>query len=115
LKKNIINISGALDKILAMQGVGYEWIDPVKFEKGRQIGFIAQDVEKVVPELISKSSDGFYTMKYAEVNALLVEAVKEQQKQIETLNAENKKLRSDVDQLKSLQDQINELKSSMKK
>lgn len=114
-KKNIVNISGALAKIMALQGVNYEWIDPVKFEKGRQIGFIAQDVEKIVPELILKSSEGLYTMKYAEVNALLVEAVKEQQKQIEALNAENKKLRSDVDHLKNLQDQINELKANMKK
>jgi hypothetical protein len=114
-KKNIVNLQGALEKVLALQGVKFEWIDSLSFGKGAQIGFIAQDVEKIVPELISKSNEGFYTMKYAEVNALLVEAVKEQQKQIEALNAENKKMHSDLDQLKSLQDQINDLKSSLKK
>ncbi len=114
-KKNIVKITGALDKVLSLQGVKFEWIDPNRFAKGTQIGFIAQEAEKIVPELVSKNADGYYSMKYAEVNALLVEAVKEQQKQIEALNTENKKLRSDVDQLKNLQEQINLLKSSFKK
>jgi hypothetical protein len=113
-KKNVVNITDAIAKVMALQGIQFEWIDPVRFEKGKQIGFIAQEVEKVVPELISKS-EGFYTMKYAEMNALLVEAIKEQQRQIDELKTENKNLRSDLDNFKSLQDQINGLKETLKK
>ncbi|MFN8209276.1 MAG: tail fiber domain-containing protein, partial [Bacteroidales bacterium] len=59
----------------------------------RQVGFIAQEVEKVLPEVVD-NSQGHYSMQYAPVTALLVEALKEQQKMIEELKAEVEKLKN---------------------
>jgi hypothetical protein len=56
---------------------------------GQRIGFIAQEVEKVIPELVfTNEVDGYMGVNYAEMTAVLVEAIKEQQQLIETLKAE---------------------------
>jgi hypothetical protein len=82
-KTNIRPIEDALAKVSKLQGVYYDW----KPEQGgkHDIGFVAEDVGKVVPELVSWEADGKNAsgMDYARVNALLVEAIKQQQKQIE--------------------------------
>ncbi len=49
------------------------------FEEGRHIGFIAQDVEGVVPEAVTVGPDGTYSIRYQEIIPILVEAIKEQQ------------------------------------
>ena len=84
-KENVTPISNALDKVSRLQGVYYDW----KGDTGgkHDIGFIAEDVGKVLPELVSWDADGENAsgMDYARVNALLVEAIKEQQKEIDEL------------------------------
>ena len=97
-KQNVTPIEGALDKVGRLQGVYYDW----KGEQGgkRDIGFIAEDVGKVLPELVSWDADGENAsgMDYARVNALLVEAIKEE--------------RADKDaKIAGLQKQIDELKA----
>jgi len=93
-KENITPINNALEKVGKLQGVYYDW----KQEQGgkRDIGFVAEDVGKVVPEVVSWEEDGKSAsgMDYARVNALLVEAIKEQQKQIEELKKEVATLKS---------------------
>lgn len=87
LKKDIVDIDSttALSKVLKLQGVNYKRIgndtDRV------QCGFIAQDLQKVIPEVVhvQPDEDSTLTVDYAKMNAYLVEAIKEQQKQIETL------------------------------
>ncbi len=54
--------------------------------EGRAIGLIAQEVEKVLPELVSEDKDGFKGIEYSKLTAVLVEAIKEQQRQIEALS-----------------------------
>lgn len=87
LKKNIVTIPNALSKVLHLRGVNFEWKDPNSSEKGMRMGFIAQEAEKLIPEVVGNEG-GAYSMQYAPVTAVLVEAVKEQQKQIESLKAE---------------------------
>jgi hypothetical protein len=58
------------------------------FDEGIQIGFIAQEIEKVFPELVDTGADGYKSVKYANFTALLVEAVKDQQNQIEKLKSD---------------------------
>ncbi|NNL91321.1 MAG: hypothetical protein HKO66_03715 [Saprospiraceae bacterium] len=89
-KKNIKEISNSLDKVLKLQGVTYEYNtdDHKRFdaEAGQtQIGFIAQDVQKVLPELVSSdgTEDAYLGIRYANMAAVLVEAMKEQQSQID--------------------------------
>jgi hypothetical protein len=66
-----------------------------RFSDHRALGFIAQEVEKVLPEVVQteNTTEGFKSVQYDKVVALLVEAIKEQQKQINQLKKEVKKLR----------------------
>ena len=65
--------------------------NPERMEE-KQIGMIAQEVEKVLPELVSEDPDGFLSVNYANLVSVLVEANKEQQKLIEDLQERVKKL-----------------------
>ena len=82
LKKDIQTIPNALDKVLSMRGVTYKWKDGR--EEGDRMGFIAQEVEAILPEVVDNKND-HYTMQYAPITAVLIEAVKEQQTEIEEL------------------------------
>jgi len=87
-KKDITTLNNGLNKVLNMRGVEYLWKEDSPFGKGdrtRQLGFVAQEVESVIPELVTTDPNGFKSVKYANITAVLVEAVKEQQSQIETL------------------------------
>lgn len=87
LKENIAPLQNSLEKILNFRGVSFNWKDKtVSTEK--QIGLIAQEVEKVIPELVSTDSNGIKSVNYAAMVAPLIEAVKEQQKEIEDLKAQ---------------------------
>jgi|LWDU01.1.fsa_nt_gi hypothetical protein len=90
LKKNIEPIESALDKVLGITGVNFEWKskeegnDHFAGGTGKRIGLIAQDVEKVLPEVVFKEGE-YYGLNYSPLVSLLIEAVKERQKQIENL------------------------------
>jgi hypothetical protein len=111
LKENIQPLENALNKITRLQGVSFDW----KADQGGKadIGFIAEEVEKVVPELVSwdEKHELVQGVKYANVVAVAVEGIKEQQKQIESLQKENSSLRED---LASFQSQINDLTEKIK-
>ena len=66
----------------------------LNFGRGRQVGFIAQEIVGVLPEAVSTDSKGYYRMAYSEVIPVLVEAVKEQQQTIEKVKLENDGLRA---------------------
>jgi len=103
-KKDIRPLESSLDKISGLQGVSYEWnleaYPDVKMTEERQIGLIAQDVEKEMPELVSEDKGGYKAVSYAKLTAVLVEAVKE-------LKAQNEKQQAEIEQLRAL---IKELK-----
>lgn len=82
VKTNIRPIENALDKVLNSRGVVYDRIDT---EEKDNIGFIAQELEVNFPELVSENSDGTKSVKYQNAVAVLFEAIKEQQKQIDEL------------------------------
>ncbi len=75
-----------------LRGVRFEWrqddFPEKKFESGAQIGLIAQEVENVLPEVVSTDEDGFKSVAYQNITAVLIEALKEQQAQIEALRTE---------------------------
>lgn len=102
LKKNINTIPSALEKVQKLRGVNFEWKDIENHSKGVKMGFIAQEANEIIPEVVSKSGE-YYSMQYAPITALLVEAVKEQEirfktqeSRIEELEQENKKLAEEV-------------------
>ena len=95
-KNNILKIQNALAKINQMNGYTYDFnLHPKEIAKGQKInhsaGIIAQEMENVFPEAVSKS-DGSYMVNYAAIIPVLIEAIKEQQKQINSLQEKINKL-----------------------
>ena len=88
LKENVEPLANSLDNVLALQGVNFNWIDTEKYNSDRQVGFIAQDVEAVIPELVVTREDGIKGVNYSQMVAVLVEAIKEQNKIIQKLQAD---------------------------
>ena len=114
-KKNIVNLTNSLDKVLALNGVSFEWnIDefPEKgFAKGKSIGFLAQDVEKIFPEFVTHGPDGYKAVAYDKMTAVLVEAIKEQQQLINELKTANNQQQTTINELKcKLDEQGNDIK-----
>ena len=87
LKKNITTLVGSLGKVTAVRGVRFDLISDDKIEagKGKHIGFIAQELEKEFPELVVTDEKGVKAVAYDKMTAVLVEAVKDQQAQIDSL------------------------------
>ena len=90
LKEDIEVITNAIDKVKQITGITY-----TRKENGkRQTGVIAQDVLKVLPEAVEGSNDSMYSVAYGNMVGLLVEAIKEQQIQIEELKTEMKAMKN---------------------
>ena len=85
LKENIEPIENALDKVDAINGYTFNYIDAP--EKGRVPGVIAQELEQVLPEAVYETEDGKKAVRYDNTFALLVEAIKELKQQVEDLKA----------------------------
>lgn len=83
LKKNISTIDNGLEKVNAMRGVSYELLR----DSTRNVGVIAQEMEEVVPEVVTERSDGMKTVNYGALVGVLIEAVKELTQEVETLKA----------------------------
>jgi prepilin-type N-terminal cleavage/methylation domain-containing protein len=98
LKTDIHSITSALSGIDSLKGVTYFW-NQVALDRGlkdehRQIGLIAQDVEKVFPEAVKNDSDGMKSVNYPVLVAPLIEAVKELHRENSRLETENKNIKA---------------------
>ena len=106
LKKDIEPLVEALDQLLALCGVSFEYKDPVRINElpGRQRGMIAQDVEGVFPEWVSEKSDGYKQLTFRGFEALTVEALRElraeKDAEMEVLYARIAKLEVALDQVR---------------
>jgi len=83
LKKNISTIDHGLEKVNAMRGVSYELLR----DNTRNVGVIAQEMEEVVPEVVTEGEDGMKAVNYGALVGVLIEAVKELTQEVETLKA----------------------------
>lgn len=101
LKKNIEPVSGALEKVSSLRGVTFEWLDENTYGKGRNLGFIAQELARVVPEVVNTGGE-FMTVQYGPLTALLAEAIKEQQKIIDEQKAMLRQLEDRTSTLESI-------------
>jgi hypothetical protein len=82
LKENILPLESSLDKVMKLNGVSF---NKKATPNVKEIGFIAQEVEAVIPDLVTETNEGIKTVSYSRVTAVLVETIKEQQAQIEEL------------------------------
>ena len=94
LKENIKNIENPLEKISQINGVTFDWTeDYIKqhggedkyFVRKNDVGVIAQEIEKVLPQVVATREDGIKAVKYDRIVALLIESIKELKKEIEEL------------------------------
>jgi hypothetical protein len=102
-KKNLRPIENIANDVFKLQGYKYSWradeFPDMKFDEDIQIGLVAQEVEKIFPELVKTDNNGFKAVAYDKLSVLLLEGMKEQQKQIESQNSKIEKLQKIVDQL----------------
>ncbi len=111
LKKNVATLADALSRVLALRGVSFTWrrdeFPDKHLNDGPQLGFIAQEVEPVLPEVVGADLEGFKTIDYSKLTPVLVEAMKEQQAIIETQ-------RSELDQMEARVARLERLVASMR-
>ena len=99
LKTNIAPLTGALANVQKLRGVTYEFV-PGKGPAGEQIGFIAQELEKIYPQLVlTDPKTGLKSVNYVQTTPILVEAIKDLQQQVNDLTQRTKQL--EVAQLRS--------------
>jgi hypothetical protein len=86
-KTNIRPILDSLDKVMNLNGVEFDWIPNPKYHgnTGNDVGVIANEVERVLPQVVTIRHDGVKAVKYEKIVPLLIEAIKEQQKEIDEL------------------------------
>jgi hypothetical protein len=91
LKENIKPIESALDKVSKLQGVTFDWKNKSEdiLDIKEDIGFIAQDVQKVLPELVRENDNGMLSMRHQGITPILLEAIKELKAEIEELKSNN--------------------------
>ena len=83
VKDNVETITNALAKVISLRGVSYTRND-IK-DKSRKVGVIAQEVKEILPEVVQQDDKGNYSVAYGNIVGVLIEAIKEQQKQINEL------------------------------
>lgn len=93
LKENITKIDNALLKVTQIRGVTFDWNDEYMsyqpdddyFKRKHDVGVIAQEIEKVLPEAVATRDDGIKAVKYERIIPLLIEAIKDLKAEIEEL------------------------------
>jgi hypothetical protein len=103
LKTDMQPLADSLSKVLKLQGITFHWIDRAKYGDDRQIGLIAQELEKVFPELVKTNAQGFKSVNYSGLVMPTIEAVKslhgrleEQGRELNQVKAENTALKAQV-------------------
>jgi hypothetical protein len=118
-KTDIENIENSLDKIMRINGVRYDWntvgYPEMNFDNKTHIGVLAQEVEEVLPELVYTDENGYKSVSYEKLTPVLIEAVKEQQSEIDSQNSEimaqREKLNAQQDEMTTLKAENEELKA----
>ena len=121
-KKNIQPVSGALDKVMAINGVTYDFRTDEfanrDFPTAPQLGFLAQNVEKVLPHVVKTDGQGYKSVDYSKITALLNEAIKEQQNEINSqklIIANQQELISSIlNKYEELTGQLSDMKAALK-
>jgi len=76
LKQNINPISNALNKLLSLKGVEFDWNNNSIY-KGHDVGVLAQDVEEIIPSAVGRRHDGYKGVQYDKIIPLIIEAIRE--------------------------------------
>tara|TARA_R100001082_G_C4364954_1_gene161402 strand:+ start:37 stop:1341 length:1305 start_codon:yes stop_codon:yes gene_type:complete len=115
LKDNLIKIGNPLDKISQLNGYEFDWIvnQEIHPNEGHDVGVIAQEVEKVIPEIVETRESGYKAVKYEKIVPLLIEAIKEQQVQIDELKENSHEPQNYKEQCEKLKKELDKLKQEV--
>jgi hypothetical protein len=106
-KKDIVGLGSMIDKVTLLQGVTFKWrkdeFPEMNFDESAQIGLVAQDVEKIFPELVKTDDKGYKAVAYDKLSVILLEGMKDQQKEI----------KSQQEQIDRLEKMISEIKAKL--
>ena len=109
-KKDVVQIEDALQKVLAMKGVYYNWktdeFPENNFTDKHQVGFIAQELEKILPEVVNTDDKGYKSVMYGHVVALLVEAIKDLESQLQEKTTSLEEKTNEIDDIKASLEEI---------
>ena len=94
IKQNVTDLSDSLDKVMSMRPISYDLISesPSALGDGRHLGFIAQEMEQILPQVVDTDSSGMKSISYAVLAPVLTQAIQQQQAQINSLIAVNSSL-----------------------
>jgi len=120
LKKDIQTLQDALGKIESLRGVSYNWrteeYPDKNFDSDEHIGVVAQEVEKVLPEVVHTDNEGYKSVEYSHLVPVLIEAIKEQQEiineQQKVIDAKSKQDARQQQQIEALQQAVRSLQKS---
>ncbi|MDI6721880.1 MAG: tail fiber domain-containing protein, partial [Candidatus Aenigmarchaeota archaeon] len=103
-KQNITQLSGSLDKVMQLKPVSFLWKNAtnMRFPNGTQIGFIAQDVEKIIPEVVATDNNGYKGISYERITPVLTGAIQELNNKIEKQDEIIKMQQQEIEQLRQI-------------
>ena len=103
LKTNLKKIETPLDKIKEINGYTFDWIENSEIHsyKGKDVGVIAQEVEEILPEVVTTRDNGYKGVKYEKLVPLLIECIKSQNKNIDNLENEVHSLKNELSSVNS--------------
>ncbi len=104
LKTNILPFALVLNKLVQLQPVHFEWnveqYPDYHFGPGRNSGLLAQDVEKVFPEMVAVDAHGYKTVNYSELPYLMLTAIRELKTENDSLRAQLAERQRELDELR---------------
>ncbi len=111
-KTNIQKVEKPMDKIAAINGYYYKWKEGK--DQTTQFGVMAQEIEAVLPEIVSTNKEGYKSVDYSKLTPLLVEGIKAQQAEIEKLQSQNQTLQAELDeQSNSFEQRLQQLEAKL--
>jgi hypothetical protein len=92
LKENIYVLTGSLEMLDKIHGYSFDWrtMPGIHENEGNDIGVIAQEIEKILPQIVTTRDNGYMAVKYERLVALLIESVKELKKEVDDLKSKIK-------------------------
>lgn len=90
LKDNLKPIADPMEKINKISGYEFDWNDKQKTHTGHDVGVVAQEIEQVLPEVVTEREDGLKAVRYEKLVPLLIESIKELSAKVEKLESQLK-------------------------
>ena len=85
LKDNIVRIENPLEKVGKIGGYTFDWNDKQETYTGKDVGVIAQEIQEVLPELVTERDNGYLSVKYEKIVPLLIESIKELKQEVDEI------------------------------